>query len=242
MTTNEANAAPKILAVITDRDEAARLEAMFREKRAEYHVTLGGVGTARSEILKALGLSGTEKSLCACVLPAFRVPALMTAVAERLEFSKPGRGIAFSLPVSALSAAVAGEFAAELGSIHERTEPVMEKGMDGARDETRYTLVLAIMNQGFSDTLMNAARKAGAGGGTILNARGTVSPEREKFYGISIQAEKEIVAIIIEKERQRELLRALNAVCGVNTPAHGILLALPIESCEGLMNFQNSNP
>jgi nitrogen regulatory protein PII len=98
----------------------------------------------------------------------------------------------------------------------------------------RFELIISIINQGFSDELMDAARSAGAQGGTVFHARGTARKEEEKFYGISIQHEKEIVAIVARKAQRRAILDALQGACGRNTQANGVFMALPVEQSVGV--------
>jgi hypothetical protein len=225
---------PKLLVVITDRGESRRLEDILREKRAHFYYMLNAVGTASSEILRTFGLSGSEKTVCICMAPAVKARRIMTSAADRLEFTRPGNGIAFYLPISGLSAVVTNALGRELEQLKERVDAWMEKEQETAGEEARFELVLAIINQGFSDVLMAAARTAGARGGTIVHARRSGAEETKKFLGISLQEEKELVAIITARTHKKELMTALSQVCGANTDAQGVMLSLPVEGCEGI--------
>jgi hypothetical protein len=225
---------PKLLVIITDRGERERLEAIMREKRAHFHYMINAMGTASSEILGAFGLSGVEKTVCLCMAPSAKVRHIMISVVERLEFVKPGNGIAFYMPISGLSAIVTNALGGELAQYKERMEARMEKEQESLAGETRYELVVAIINQGFSDILMSAARTAGARGGTIVHARRSGAEEAKKFLGISLQEEKELVAIITTRAHKKELMQAISHACGANTDAQGVMVSLPVEGCEGL--------
>lgn len=225
---------PKLLVVIADRGESGRLEGMLREKHAHFHYVFNAMGTASSEILKAFGLSGAEKIVCLCIAPAAKAGSIMTSVVERLEFTRPGNGIAFLLSVSGLSAVVTNALGEELTHFKERTDAWMEKEKEADGRDQRFELVLAIVNQGFSDILMGAARTAGARGGTIVHARRSGAEDAKKFLGISLQEEKEVVAIITARAHKKELMQALSRACGANTDAQGIMLSLPVERCEGI--------
>jgi hypothetical protein len=195
---------------------------------------INAVGTASSEILKAFGLSGSEKTVCLCMAPAAKVRHIMTSVVERLEFMQPGNGIAFYLSVSGLSAIVTNALNGELAQFKERVDAWMEKEQETAAEAARYELVVAIIDQGFSDDLMAAARTAGARGGTIVHARRSGAEDTKKFLGISLQEEKELVAIITTRAHKKELMQAISHACGANTDAHGIMISLPVEGCEGI--------
>ena len=97
-----------------------------------------------------------------------------------------------------------------------------------------YKCILAVVNNGFSEEAMEAARAAGAKGGTILHGRGTISKEAEKFFNITIQPEKEIVMILARNEDIDQILKALYTVIGTSTGAQGIAFALPVDEVVGL--------
>lgn len=225
---------PRLLAIIVDRDNAKRLEDILSEKHVLFHYMINGMGTASSEILKTFGLSGTEKTVCLCVMPYVKIKPVMTSVAERLDLVHPGHGIAFVIPVSGISATISKIFNIEIEEIRERLEGKMEIETEKLTEEARFELIVAVINQGYSDAVMDSARAAGARGGTIVHARRTGNDELIKFCGISLQEEKEIVGILINREKKRELMQAVSAACGMRTEARGIIFSLPVESCAGI--------
>ena len=101
--------------------------------------------------------------------------------------------------------------------------------------ETKYQLVFCVINAGFSEAVMAAARKAGARGGTILKGRGTASREAEQVFNIKIQPEKEIVMILAESGIRNEILHELYASVGLDTPGQGIAFSLPVDGTAGLV-------
>ena len=102
-----------------------------------------------------------------------------------------------------------------------------------------YKCILAIVNNGFSEVAMDAAKACGARGGTILNGRGTISKEAEKFFNISIQPEKEIVMILAKNELIDSILKGLYNAIGTSTQAQGIAFALPVDEVIGIDNNLN---
>ena len=97
-----------------------------------------------------------------------------------------------------------------------------------------FKCILAVVNNGFSEEAMEAARAAGAKGGTILHGRGTISKDAEKFFNITIQPEKEIVMILAKAENIDGILKALYTAIGTSTDAQGIAFALPVDEVVGL--------
>lgn len=101
-------------------------------------------------------------------------------------------------------------------------------------NQKKYELIMAIVNKGYTDLVMNAAYKEGSRGGTISVARGTGNPEMTKFYGINIQPEKEIVFIVVEREIKDNVMKRIYEDAGLATQGHGIVLSLPITDAIGL--------
>ncbi|MBQ9777723.1 MAG: P-II family nitrogen regulator [Clostridia bacterium] len=92
-----------------------------------------------------------------------------------------------------------------------------------------HELILCIVNAGYSDVVMDAARACGAGGGTVLHARGTANKEAETFFKITIQPEKEAVIILVPSKIKDDVLHALYQKVGLQTPGQGIAMALPVD-------------
>ncbi len=97
-----------------------------------------------------------------------------------------------------------------------------------------FEVILCIVNNGFSEAAMDAAKQFGAKGGTVMHARGTVSKEAEKIFNITIQPEKEIVMILVTSDIKGNILHALYDHVGTNTPAQGIAFALPVDEVVGI--------
>ena len=97
-----------------------------------------------------------------------------------------------------------------------------------------YEMIVCVVNTGFSDAVMSAARACGARGGTVINARGTANPEAESFFKITIQPEKEIVMIVVPSAIKDDILHALYKDVGLNTPGQGIAFTLPVDAAVGL--------
>lgn len=100
----------------------------------------------------------------------------------------------------------------------------------------KYTheVIFCIVNSGYSESVMDAAKKLGAGGGTVINARGTASKEAETFFHITVQPEKEIVMILVPAEIKDAVLHALYSEVGLDTAGQGIAFSVPVDSVVGL--------
>ena len=99
---------------------------------------------------------------------------------------------------------------------------------------SKHEMIMCIVNAGFSETVMEAAKSAGARGGTILNGRGTANQEAESFFHIAIQPEKEVVMILVSAEIKDAVLHALYQKAGLDTMGQGIAFSLPVDDVVGL--------
>ena len=100
-------------------------------------------------------------------------------------------------------------------------------------------LIVAVANEGRTDTVMNAARAAGAAGGTVIHGKGTASEEAAHFFNISISSEKEMIFIVSKKEQKAQIMRSVLEKAGPGTEAGAVLLSLPVTSVEGFGLFED---
>ena len=100
--------------------------------------------------------------------------------------------------------------------------------------DTKYELILCIVNTGFSDTVMDAAKEVGARGGTVIHARGTANKEAEQFYHITIQPDKEVVMILVPATIKDDVLHAIYRMAGLKSEGQGIAFSLAVDDAVGL--------
>ena len=94
---------------------------------------------------------------------------------------------------------------------------------------TKRELICCVINNGYSDLVMEAAKKKGAQGGTIFHARGTGADDAEKFFGIKISPDKEVVLIVVESEIKDAVVSSIYDEAGLDTKGQGIIFTLPVE-------------
>ncbi len=101
-----------------------------------------------------------------------------------------------------------------------------------------HEVIFAIVNAGYAEEAMEVARSQGVRGGTILNARGVARDNEAAFYGITLQPEKEILMMVVEKEEKDAVLTALYKEMGMAKKAQGIAFSLPVSDVAGLAQKQ----
>ena len=100
-----------------------------------------------------------------------------------------------------------------------------------------HEVIFVIINAGFAEEAMDVAREEGVRGGTILNARGVAREQEAAFFGITIQQEKEILMMVVEKEIKDKVLNALYSRMGMAKQAKGIAFSLPVSDVAGLVQI-----
>ena len=189
---------------ITDRSRAEQFAAWFRTHGISLVLTALGQGTATTEVLDFLGLEATEKAVLFCVSP--RSPRLVRQAARDLWLDVPGQGVLMTVPVNSIGGSTAKEYL-----LHEQEgETAMER-------EIAHDLIVVIANQGSTDLVMDAAREAGATGGTVIHAKGTGTDLVRKFFGVSIASEQEMVFILARSEAKKPIMKAIMAKAGISS-------------------------
>lgn len=105
----------------------------------------------------------------------------------------------------------------------------------------KYEMIYCIVNSGFAEDVMDAARECGASGGTVISARGTANLEAEKMFNITITPEKEIVMILVSHDLKDSILHALYKKVGLESPGQGIAFSMPVDDVVGLSNHKKGD-
>ena len=218
----------KLLVTIVDRGKGSAAVDIYRSHGLHFDDLCMGFGTANSQILDYFGLSETEKDVVFTLAPASKVRYLIEKVDERFHLSSPGRGIVFSLPLSAVSGQVPQVLCK--GGKEEKKE---EKAVESA---AKYDLILVIVNRDSLDIVMDAAREQGARGGTVLHGRRVGLEDEDNLFGFTLQPEKKIIAILAPSAQKMPIMRAVNRAAGLNTECRGLLFSLPVEDMMGLQD------
>lgn len=217
----------KMMITILNRGKSELLRDFFAQEHLYFHYVHLGRGTATSEMMDYFGLGDMDKDVVVSFVPQCMLKDVRKTVIDKMHLEKSGHGILFTLPLSSISAA--------FQKVSEKcVEPKEDEGESSMEISIKNDLILTAVNAGFTDIVMDAARAAGATGGTVLHARSLNHEEAEPFLGISIQPEKEIVAILVKREEKSKIMQAIHKVAGLESECKGILLSLPVEDVVGL--------
>ena len=208
---------------ITDHDRGEAMGSLYHAAGLHLILSMPARGTATSEHLAIYGLDATEKCVIAAVGSAQEADSLIRSAKRKLFIDIPGNGVMLTVPLKSVAG---GKTLSYL------TDDLKAGGAPNMNFE--HELITVILNEGYSDFVMDAARAAGAGGGTVLHAKGTQPGESSQFFGLSIAEEKEMLLILTAAGDRSRIMRAVMDHAGVQSPAHTVMFSLPVESVAGL--------
>ena len=107
------------------------------------------------------------------------------------------------------------------------------------KNEHHNNLIVISVNEGYSEDVMQTARKAGATGGTVLHAKGTMKNQTEKFFGVSLAEEKDMIYIVSTSEKKTAIMSAISKSAGTDTKCGAFCFSLPISEVAGIRKFDD---
>ena len=215
---------------VTDRARSGKMSSLFHEAGLALTMTKLARGTATGEQLSLLGLDESEKSIVSGIADPEQLNAVFRAARRQLYIDIPGNGIMMAV----LLKSVAGG----------RTlQHLTEKRLAGGRPDMNFTheLIVVILNEGHADFVMDAARSAGAGGGTVLHAKGTGASRDRRFFGVNLADEKDMIYIVAHSDEKAAIMKAISEQAGPGTKAGAICFSLPISAVAGLRAREEDN-
>lgn len=242
---SENRLAPRMVLIITSHEYRRKLEQTFQNFRIPIYYQCQGHGTAPSEMLDIFGLSGSSRLLTIGMLPKFLVRDLLDALQQRIPLHKRGGGIVLTIPITGLQRPLFQLMNDQLReTIDETIEQKIEERVCNEMSDTQtgagYAAIWVALSNGYSSDAIDAARSAGAMGGTILKGRRQNSERISRKLGISMQEEEEFVIIVTPREKKAAVMNAISDACGLRTDAHGIILSLPVDEVIGLETGENT--
>ena len=221
------------MVTIADRSKVNDYLKVFDDHNVPLGLVTMGEGTAGTEIQELFGLQTVEneKAVCFSIIRETIWISVKKDLERRVRsdgrpfVNAPWSGVSFIVPLSSVGGP--------------REMAYLTRGMDfkkGAESElknTIYELIIVICNIGYNDMVMDAARDAGASGGTIIHARGTQRKETEDFLGISLATERDMVFIVSTAEEKDQIMESIMKNAGIDTKAGGLCFSLPVTATAG---------
>jgi len=207
---------------------SARMNEICDRLELPLRIELIGRGTATKNMLDLLGLSAREYHIIMTVADRERTAALIDEARRQLYIDAPGHGIIAATPIKSVGG---GKTLSHLNG---------GKPAEGAPEiNYNYEIILAIANEGYTDAVMDAAREAGARGGTVLHGKGTGSTDAAKFFGVSIATEKEVIMIVARSSEKAAIMKSIINKAGNGTDAGAVVMSLPVSAVAGFGLLDN---
>lgn len=214
------------MVTIIDRNQSRKFLSFYRNYGISVVLSTLGHGTAASNVLNYFSLEATQKAVLCAVVTDTVWNAVKKGLETIMQIDIPGTGVAFVVPVSSVGGKRQLQFI---------TSGIpFTKGEESVLKDTKYELLVVVTNQGYTETIMEAARRGKAAGGTMIHAKGTGMEGAEKFLGVSLAAEKELIFIVVRREQKNEVMSAIMEDAGIETRAGAIVFSVPVTSTAGL--------
>lgn len=209
-----------MVAGIVERGKAGDFLELLEKNGLYLSSVCMGHGTAGSEIMDILGLENSDKEIIVSIADRGRAKNMLTVLNDRLD-NFGSKGIAFMLKLNAAPNLIISALENQPGKPNKEDKTQM--------DGEKYCLIVITVNQGYTDEVMAAAKKGGARGGTLLRARHVSAHEADGVLDFGFMPEREIIAIIAPKDKQRDIMDSVNAEHGVRSESGAVIVSLAVE-------------
>lgn len=209
---------------IVDRCNAEKILKLHTELGLSVVYSNLGEGTATSQHLLLYDLEQSPKAIVTAIASGSSMQKLIKQAKRELFIDIPGNGIMMAVPLKS----VAG------GKNLAYITDGQHLGGELPKMNFEHELIVVILNEGYSDFVMDAARRAGATGGTVFHAKGTGKARAEKFYGVSLAEEKDIIYILANSGKKSAIMKEITTGCGTSTQAGAICFSLPVSEVAGV--------
>ncbi len=209
---------------IVDRNKAKAMLDIHSGLQLSLSLVNLGKGTATSEHLLLYDLAETEKAIIGTVASGSSVRQLIRIAKRKLFIDIPGNGVMIVIPMKSVVGRKSLEYLTDGQTLGGGTPDM----------EFENELIIVILNEGCSDAVMDAARDAGATGGTVFHAKGTGNRRAEKFFGVSLAEEKDMIYILASAKKKNGIMQSINRECGPGTKACAISFSLPVSEVAGV--------
>ncbi|TMW70325.1 P-II family nitrogen regulator [Alteribacter natronophilus] len=216
----------KLVITIVKKKQANKVVSAAKRGGAEGGTILLGSGLGIREKESFFGIDLMyEKEIVLTLIPEDRLAGVLEQINHSAKLYRKGTGLGFVLDVLGVR-----------GIVHSRLDlDLDEEALDNMPgDNVQFELIVTIVNKGDAGTVVDASRRAGAEGGTILSGRGSGIHEQAKLLAMIIEPEKEIVLTLVTRDKVRQVLHRIEEEAGLNQPGKGIAFILPVEETIGI--------
>ena len=219
----------KLLVSIINKADQAQLTSAINQVATAMHFSGIGHGTARSNHRSYFGIDDVEKRVTFSLIPSNLESQILGTVSRELKLYLFGKGIAFTMPLSAISNIV--------------EEPILESAekektnQSKKEKKTMHELVIAVVNEKYSDAALEAARAAGATGATLFHTRSADNSKIEQAMGTVIPEETDTLFFLTSSEYKLKIMEAVRDSAGLKTEGSAVIFSMPVDDLVGIGRF-----
>ena len=225
-----------LVCIIKKEDEIALTEAC-NSCCVSLHFSGIGYGTAKSNYMSYLGLDEIEKRVVYSLIPAYSEARVLKAINRRLKLYLMGNGIAFTVPLSGISSIVSNAILST--PVRDDATADTQKSTTEKENSRMHELIVAVVNQKYTDKVLDCSRAAGATGATILHTRSVNNKQAEQLIGTSFKQETDTIAVLTSSEYKAQIMEAIRDNAGLKTEGGAVIFSLPVDSLVGIGRFDD---
>ena len=215
-----------LLVGIVNKEDEIKFTAAVNKVCTAFHASGVGHGTARSSYLSYFGINDIEKRAVLSIIPERSSKSVLKGVGQELKLYLLGRGIAFTMPLSSISGIVE---AAVLEGVEDEKNQAEKK-----EKKTMHELVVAVVNQKYTDIAIDAARAAGATGATVFHTKSLNNSRIEERMGTALPEQTDSIFFLTTEEYKIKIMEAVRDTAGLKTEGGAVLFSLPVEDIVGI--------
>ena len=223
------NKRAKLLVGIVNKEDELAFTTAVNKCCTALHFSGVGHGTARTSYMSYFGINDIEKRVVFSIIPEPQERTILTTISQDLRLYLLGRGIAFTSPLSALSNIVEDAVLAGVEDTKPKTSRKEKKIM--------HELVIAVVNQRFTDTAIEAARAAGATGATVFHTKSLNNARAEEKMGTALPEQTDSIFFLTTEEFKIKIMEAVRDTAGLKTEGGAIIFSMPVDDLVGIGRF-----
>lgn len=216
----------KLILSIVSRNKTGLVIKASKRKRAEGATIIHGQGTGIEKCKTFWGIPlEPEKDVIFTVVSDEHAEEVLSIISKSVKMGKPGNGVAFILDITRFTGAV---------HLHKQKQQPQDQPLKSMDETAQFELIVSIVDKGFCEEIIEASRKAGAAGGTILSGRGTGVHEQSKLLSFNIEPEKEVILTLVPQQITDDVLETIVRAGELDKPGRGIAFVLNVEKVLGI--------
>lgn len=223
----------KLLVCILGKEDELKLPEICNECCISLHFSSIAFGTARSNYLSYLGLNEIEKRITYSIIPNYCEARVLRAINKKLRLYLMGKGIAFTVPLSGISNIISN---AVLSTPY-REEMALETIQKKENTKKMHELIVAVVDQKYTEKVLERSRVAGATGATILHSRTIGNKPAEQVIGTTLSQDTATLAFLTTYEYKAKIMEAIRDVAGLKTDGSAVIFSLPVDNLIGIGRY-----